>query len=298
MGARLPDFVIIGAMKCGTSTLHEQLALRSGLFLSTPKEPNFFSDDAQYARGLDWYSSLFAGAREDQRCGESSTHYTKRPTYSRTVERMRLHLPHVRLVYVMRDPIERIVSHYIHEWSQHEVACDFEEALRRHERYVAYSSYAYQLEPFLECYGPESVLPVAFERLVAHPDQELARICAFLDDPSPEGVRWHDERARQNVSRERIRKNALVDLVRRIPALRAIKQRTPQSWRDRVKARWQMRERPVLSPARRAELEERLDRDLARLGTWLGLDLTCTRWRASVVARPLAWSQRRPGNAA
>ncbi|HTO70120.1 MAG TPA: sulfotransferase, partial [Myxococcota bacterium] len=78
---RLPDFAIIGAMKCGTSTLHEQLALRSGFFMSRPKEPNFFSDDDQYARGVGWYAGLFAGAAPGQLCGESSTHYTKLPTY-------------------------------------------------------------------------------------------------------------------------------------------------------------------------------------------------------------------------
>ena len=297
MGARLPDFLIIGAMKCGTSTLHEQLALRSGLFLSTPKEPNFFSDDAQYARGLDWYTALFAAAREDQRCGESSTHYTKRPTYPETVARMHRHLPRARLIYVMRDPIERIVSQYIHEWSQHEVACGFEEALRRYDRYVAYSSYAYQLEPFLEHYGAASILPAAFEHLVAHPDEELARICAFLGDPSREPVRWCEERARENTSSERIRGNTLVELVRSVPALRAIKGRMPQGWRDRVKARWQMRERPVLSSEARLALEGRLDPDLERLGAWLGLDLTCARWRTRALARPFVWVGRAPGDA-
>ena len=57
-----PDFMIIGAMKSATSTLHEQLAANPGFFMSRPKEPNFFSDDAVWARGLDWYSALFASA--------------------------------------------------------------------------------------------------------------------------------------------------------------------------------------------------------------------------------------------
>ena len=57
-----PDFIIIGAMKCGTSTLAAQLACQDGVFLTTPKEPNFFSDDEIYARGHGWYRSLFAAA--------------------------------------------------------------------------------------------------------------------------------------------------------------------------------------------------------------------------------------------
>jgi Sulfotransferase domain len=78
---RLPDFVLIGAMKkSGTTTLHQQLSLQSGIFMSEPKEPTFFSDDQVYAKGLDWYSSLFAVAATSDLCGESSTHYTKLPS--------------------------------------------------------------------------------------------------------------------------------------------------------------------------------------------------------------------------
>ncbi len=57
-----PDFIVIGAMKSATTTLHEQLARQPGLFMSRPKEPNFFSDNENYARGWGWYSSLFRAA--------------------------------------------------------------------------------------------------------------------------------------------------------------------------------------------------------------------------------------------
>ena len=61
-----PDFIVIGAMKSATTTLHEQLARQPRLFMSRPKEPNFFSDDAMYARGWDWYSSLFRAALDER----------------------------------------------------------------------------------------------------------------------------------------------------------------------------------------------------------------------------------------
>ena len=294
MGGRLPDFLIIGAMKCGTSTLHEQLARRSGLYMSTPKEPNFFSDDDQYAHGLDWYCSLFEKAREDQLCGESSTHYTKLPSHPLALERMTRHLAHPRLIYLMRDPLERIVSQYIHEWSQRDVREDFETAVRGCERYVAYSSYARQLEPYLRHYGEEAVLPVFVERLEERPDEELARICAFLRDPSREPVRWDAIRGRENVSRERLRRSALRDALLALAPIRAVKDRVPRAWRERVKANWQMRDRPHLSETLRAEIEPVLDADLKRLGSWLGIELSCAAWRAAVrrvgpswVAKPL-----------
>ena len=79
---------MIGAMKSATTTLHEQLARQPGFFMSRPKEPNFFSDDAIYARGWAWYSSLFraAQARRPPRRIEHALHQA--PDYPRTVDRM------------------------------------------------------------------------------------------------------------------------------------------------------------------------------------------------------------------
>ncbi len=104
---RLPDFIVIGAMKSATTTLHEQLARQRGLFMSRSKEPSFFSDDENYARGIEWYASFFAGAGDHLLVGESSTHYTKLPTHPHTVERMVRALPRVKLIYVMWHPIDR-----------------------------------------------------------------------------------------------------------------------------------------------------------------------------------------------
>jgi hypothetical protein len=120
-----PDFLIIGAMKCGTTTLAAQLAEQAGIFITSPKEPNFFSDDDIFANGLAWYEALFEGAAHGDIKGEASTHYTKLPTYPRTVERVRSVLKAPRLVYIIRNPLERAVSHFIHEWSVGNFSDDF-----------------------------------------------------------------------------------------------------------------------------------------------------------------------------
>ena len=127
----LPDFVIVGAMKSATSSLQEQLAAQPGIFMCTPKEPNFFSDADQYAKGISWYSGLFAEAPEESLMGEASTHYTKLPTYPGVVQRLKEHLPNARFVYVMRHPVDRLISHYIHEWSTGVYRCSLEEAIRQ-----------------------------------------------------------------------------------------------------------------------------------------------------------------------
>ena len=218
---RLPDFIIIGAMKSATTTLHEQLAQQSGLFMSRPKEPNFFSDDANYARGIEWYASFFAGAGDDLLLGESSTHYTKLPTHPHTVERMARALPRVKLIYVMRHPIDRLTSHYLHEITVGQISVGLEEAVQQHPELVDYGRYSMQLEPYLRVYGPESILPVFFDRLVDQPDLEIERLGQFLGVSEP--LCWDHRLKAQNVGRERMRNSPLRETLVQAPVLSTLR---------------------------------------------------------------------------
>lgn len=251
----LPDFVIIGAMKCGTSSLHAQLAAQPQYFMSEPKEPNFFSDDEIYARGADWYRSLFRAAPNGAIKGESSTHYTKLPTYPKTIDRLAALIPNAKFIYVMRDPIERLVSHYIHEWTQGVITCSIDEAIEKHPELIAYSRYAYQLEPWIARFGNDRILPVSFEQMTAEPDAELQRVAAFL---GAEGeVKWRDDLEALNVSSQRIRKFPGYELIVDNPLATALRRALiPRALRDKVKSNLQMRERPELSAAMRARLTE------------------------------------------
>lgn len=279
----LPDFITIGAMKCATSTLHDQLAQQPGLFMSAPKEPNFFSNDDKYARGLSWYAGLFANVPADALCGESSTHYTKLPTYPHTVDRMRRHLGAVKLIYIMRHPIDRLISQYIHEWTQRTVPGPIDVAVRRCPRLIDYSLYSMQLRPYAEAYGWQNILPVFFERLVAEPQAELERVCRFI---GYEGApRWQLDIEKSNVSSQRLRKSLLRDvLVGNLPATWVRRKFIPQRWRDRVKRLWQMSQRPEPSAALRRRLTDVFDDDLLDLGQWLGVELTCENFKATTVA--------------
>lgn len=290
MIGRLPDFVIIGAMKCGTSTLHEQLSRRPGLCMSRPKEPNFFSDDAEWSKGLDAYRALFAQAKPEQRCGESSTHYTKLPTYPNCVARMHDHVPDVKLIYLMRDPMARIASQYLHEWSMREVRGSFGSAVKNHERFAAYSCYARQLEPYVKRWGRDRILLLATERMRAHPDEVLAEVCAFIGDPSETPARWDTSIGAQNVSTERMRKSAARDAVLGLPLISSLKRAAPAWVKNGVKRLWQKRKRPVLPLAVAAEVRARVDKDLAQIGQWIGADLSCDTWRAHVKDRPMEWA--------
>ena len=287
----MPDFVIIGAMKCATSTLHDQLSSVSGISMSEPKEPNFFSDEQNWERGIGWYESLFELMPRSDLKGESSTHYTKRPTYPRCVDRMHEHLKHAKLIYVMRHPIERIVSQYIHEWSQRviEKDCSIDTAIERYPMLVDYSRYSMQLLPFIERWGREAVLPVFFERLMRDPQPEFERIGRFLGIESP--MVWDQESAR-NVSSERQRRSPLLDSILRNPAIQVLRRSIlPENMRARLRSRWTMKERPELSPEATETLRAQLDPDLEVLGKWIGRDLTCENYREVILRHtPLEWA--------
>lgn len=273
MKPRLADFYIIGAMKSATSTLHEQLARRQAFFMSEPKEPNFFNDDALYPAQFSWYENLFALATDEQICGESSTHYTKLPTFEHTAERIFKHTPQARLVYIMRHPTQRLVSHYIHEWTEGRAGSDISHEVMTDPQYVAYSSYAYQLAPFLERFDKRQILPVFFEHLTVSKTQELERIARFLGDTSEETFVWHRDVERTNVSSQRMRKSSTREALLSIKAVRSAKSILPAPVVERIKRIWTMRSRPVLSDEAAEFVQKRFDQDLSELSSLLGLTI-------------------------
>lgn len=282
-----PHFVIIGAMKCATSTLHDQLARQVGVYMSDPKEPNFFSDDDVWDNGLGWYRDLFANAPKDAICGESSTHYTKLPTHPDAAQRLHEHLPHAKLIYVMRDPVDRLVSQYIHAWSRHETDNDIDHEVRVKPEYIAYSSYWTQLAPWIERFGTERILPVFFERLTRYPQSEFERVCRFVGCKGT--VHWDTAIEARNVSSQRLKYSPVMERALSVPLLKTLRRSlVPEIVRDRMKSPWRMRHRPRLSDATRSYCIERLDPELRRLGEKLGLSLECDRFGEIVSASTTA----------
>lgn len=249
-----PDFLIIGAMKSGTSTLQAQLAAQPGIFMTDPKEPNYFSDDAVYAKGPEWYESLFDGAAPGDLTGEASTHYTKLPTFPHTLARMRAALPAPKLVYIIRDPVERAISHFMHERSLDRVGSDFRKAVDTQPEYVAYGRYAMQIAPFLEVYGRERVYLTSLERMTSDPKAELERVCAFIGYSG--APRWIDDLGRQNVSAERVRPLPFHGILVEHPVTTWLRRTfVPKSLRARIRESRTLKTRPNVPADLRAQLE-------------------------------------------
>ena len=282
-----PNFFVIGAMKCATSSLHEQLALQSGIFMTELKEPNFFSNDETYEKGIDWYKSLFVSDANDSLRGESSTHYAKLPTYPNTIERIKQHIPNaseLKFIYVMRHPIDRLVSQYIHEWSQRVIPSktDINAAIYEYPELIDYSKYTMQLQPYFDNFGQDAVMPVFFERLIDKPQQELERVCQFLG--YPQKALWHQDVAAQNVSSARMQTSKWRDFLVEAPVFSTLRKTfVPKSFRERVRTLWTMQEKPQLSTENLDYLRIIFDEDLKVLGGWLGLEtLSCETFKAIV----------------
>lgn len=259
----LPQFLIIGAMKCGTTTLQAQLAAQPGIFMTTPKEPNFFSDDAVFARGMDWYRGLFAGAAPGDLRGEASTHYTKRPTHPRTLDRLRPHCPDLRLICMIRNPVQRAVSHYIHEWSEGRMGADPAAEFDRHPEMVDYGRYGFQIAPWIDAYGADAVLLTSLEQLTADPQEELTRVARHI---GLEGALWQDDLGAQNVSAERVRRIPFENILIYNPVATALRRvLVPKGLRSAIRNARKIKARPQLPASLRARLERQFLEDRAEL---------------------------------
>lgn len=181
----LPNLLIIGAMKAGTTSLYMDLVDHAGGFLAQDKEPHALCDDAVLApEGLAAYESLYARAPERALCCDASTGYAKRPDFEGVVQRANRVLPSgYRAIYIVRHPIERIISQHHHEHVAGVVGPSIDEAVRQYPRYIQYSRYAYQLEPWLAELGPKRIRVVLFEDYVDRRRETLGELLRFLGLP-------------------------------------------------------------------------------------------------------------------
>jgi hypothetical protein len=212
---RLPDFVIIGAAKAGTTSLYRVLSQHPDIFMSTPKEPEFFARDDIYSQGIDSYARLFESASPTQLCGEASTLYSLSPLFPLAATRIRQHVPNVKLIYVLREPVARAYSYYLQQVKNRQNATQdpvvhrsFEECLFPHNYpgrasrdaflapfkghlpddpalFIAGSDYPVQIGAYLAHFERSQMHFVLFEDLMSKPTAALAGILDFLGlDPN------------------------------------------------------------------------------------------------------------------
>ncbi len=176
----LPTFLVIGAMKSGTTSLYAYLKAHPDIFMADPKELDFFVDGKNWERGLSWYEDRFAAGGSASARGEASTNYTKHPFFPGVPERIARVVPNVRLVYVVRHPIRRMVSQYLHHVAEYGERKPAAEVLLTNPMIFALSDYATQIERYLEHFEREQLLIVTGEDLHDRRAETMRTIYGFL----------------------------------------------------------------------------------------------------------------------
>jgi hypothetical protein len=225
---RMPNFLVIGAMKGGTTALYRYLQPHPEVFMPPVKALEFFVAEANWRRGAQWYRRQFAGAGSNEvAIGEASNAYTKYPRFMGVPERIAAQIPDVRMVYVVRDPIDRIRSHYQTRVWQGDERAPIERAVIEDRRYVDYSRYWLQLERYLKWFSPEQFLVITTERLRNARIETLRLVYDFLDIDSttiPDTVEREFYRSGDHPSSSLVPLKVRKALKRHVPAAKRAKE--------------------------------------------------------------------------
>lgn len=265
----LPNFLVIGAMKAGTTSLHRYLREHPQVFMPEEKELDFFVAEKHWARGRSWYEARFAAADGAVAVGEASPTYAMHPQFPGVADRVAELLPHARLVYSVRHPIERMRSHYLHEVEKGRERAPIGRALVTDRRYLDASRYATQLERYLDHFPAEQVRVITAEQLRDDRSATVRSVLAFLgvDPDRPGGLAL--DREYHRTSDKRVRR-PLVDAALRVPGTRSLAGLAPRPLR-RLASRGVTAGQPTAIPEGvEARLRAELRDDVARLRAHLG----------------------------
>lgn len=274
----LVDFMIIGAQKCGTTSLATQLADHPAICFCAEKEPGYFNQTADWRAGLDGYHALYS-PQEGQICGEASTFYTFLPEWPETPQRLFEYNPDLKLIYIMRQPVERALSHYTHNLVRSLDTRSSNEAIFAAPEYVNRGRYGVQLRPYLELFDRDNLLLLIFEEYVADQVGALRRIADFLGiDPQP-FVLAETEAKHKSVGEPYLKYDSMRSFVK-TSAFQRLRTIVPESIRQPVRHRLlsnTLEEKPEMTPQTKRTLWRLVEDDVLTVEKLLGRRLDA--WR-------------------
>ncbi len=278
----LPNLFIIGAPKAGTTSLHDYLDEHPEVQMSALKEPNFFAPhldpihEPRRVRRRDEYERLFDGAAAVR--GEASTPYAEYPLRQGVPERIKQLVPEAKLIYLVRDPVERTVSHHSHMVATEGERSSLAEALADlsdpRVPWLCASLYGLQLDLYLRHFSDERILLVDQAELLADRRAALRRIFAFLEvDPDFESPGF-DAELNKTAGRHRypVGFGRFVD-AQVAPRLRWVPEGARRGLRRSVERTFFPRHEPEgLDEAGRERLQEYFADEVARVRSLTGME--------------------------
>lgn len=182
-----PNFLIIGAMKSGTTSLYRYLEQHPEIFMSPLKEPHFFSGKGSSVKTWEDYLSLFDGVSQEKAIGEASTTYITSEDAARKIKNI---LPNVRLIAILRNPVEAAYSMYLMknrdrlaQMDSDDIANEFENILNHPDEYGITRGryYCKQVSYYFDIFGRDNVKVLLYDDLKDRTHELLQEVFEFLD---------------------------------------------------------------------------------------------------------------------
>jgi hypothetical protein len=283
-------FMIVGAQKCGTTTLSDILRTHPSVVCCNTKEPEFFSSRVDWRAELPRYERMFP-RREGALYFEASTGYTFYPHRRLDIwDHLHAYNPRLKIIYLVRSPIERLTSGYMHSYERGYTNRGFEEALFREPIHLDITRYATQITPFIRRFGADQVRILFFEDLVRDPTAIAREVAAFLGIDAESFKNADGIHANKSVGGwKRHHKYDRPGLV-----LRGLRRFTPGVWREITdnSARAFVK-KPVLSPPNQRVVLHLLRSEIQELEALTGRDLSHWRTPAThdeLLRQAVGWS--------
>ncbi len=282
---QLPNFFILGAGRSGTTTLAAVLRAHPGIFMSTPKEPTFFSEPFQVTRNPIRYASLFRGAGAATAVGEASHAYLTHPEAAATLHAF---FPNARFIAIFRNPVDRALAMYSYMLENgYEILPTFERALAAEDRrygsarfvrtcphsfwnfmYYRSGRFGEQVERYLDLFPRDRFLFTTLYDLHARPAATLASVHEFLG-VSPQVVaelpRLGSSKGIKSIPAQYLERTVLRRLARHgVPMAAPLRDRLNQ---------WNRGLPPTMLDETRSALAEKYQPDLQRLTALTGIDV-------------------------
>jgi len=289
---RRPDFFIVGAPKCGTTSMAEYLRQHPDVFVARG-EPHFFGSDIRYnPRQMteEEYLECFSEAGNERRVGEKSTWYLYSKRAAAEIKRF---CPHAKIIIQIRNPVDMLYSlhaHLVYNSGREDIV-DFEEALEAEEdrrrgfriptrarfpEHLFYSEiplYTEQIQRYVDAFGWEQIHIIVFDDLVSNTPKEYRRVLRFLevnDQFTPEFKVYNPQRPKKSILLHRIMSDSWIATTARVLLPRTVRRRIGQMVSD-----WNtISTRPPLDKDVRRRLQEQFAPEVERLSELLGRDLT------------------------
>ena len=234
-----PTFLIIGAGKAGTTTLYDLIGQHPSAAMAQCKEPMFFSHDENFARGIEWYESLFDCPADTKAIGEASIQYSMTGIYPQVAHRIGQHLPDAKIIYIVRHPLDRIESMWT-QWqhagfsqSGHVPTLDFGADIKNFPDFIDSSLYWKQLSAYRQYFPDEQILVLFYEDLCTDAAKLIEGTYDFLGlEPCDQ---LEDVSKPRNATADHQMDTPLMSKLRHMSLYQAIKNAIPHSLRDRLR---------------------------------------------------------------